>query len=200
MSISTPWGISQSVIHIAPGIRSVTTAGHGGVLVSQSKNALIPEYMRNKSGNYEEDCEWCIPALVFESEWRIWADSTDWTSGEKVMESAWETFKNWHPDAYEKFTGKKLQVGESYNNDERLLKAQLREQFIVAGAWGDWQKDVPKGMVGVLAKRHSDGEKIFAFVEKEDYRQRKNFHVGKASAFVVDQARHKIVPIPQFAM
>lgn len=200
MNISTPWGISQSVINIAPGIRKVSTAGHGGVLISPSKNLLIPEYMRNNSGEYEEDCEWCIPAVVFESEWRIWADMTQWTTGDRQMGCAWYSFKNWHPDAYEKFTGKTLLVGESHNKDELLLNTQVRDAFVVAGAWGDWQKGIPKGMVGVLAIRQSDHNKIFALVPKEEYKEKKNLKVGQAGVFVVDLARHQSIPIPQYAM
>lgn len=200
MNISTPWGISQSVIYIAPGIRSVSTAGRGGVLISPSKNLLIPEYMRNKSGEYEEDCEWCIPAVVFESEWRIWADSTQWTTGDRQMKSAWDSFKNWHPEAYEKFTGKILQVGESHNKDEHLLNTQVRDAFVVAGAWGDWQEGIPEGMVGVLAIRRSDRNEIFALIPKEEYEERKNLTIGKASVFVVDQARHQTISMPQYAM
>lgn len=200
MNILTHWGISQSVTNIAPGIRSVSTAGHGGVLLSPDKNALVPEYMRNPSGEYEEDCAWCIPAVVFESEWRVWADTTKWTTGESQMESAWNSFKNWHPEAYEKFTGKKLQIGESYSNDKRIINTQVREAFVVASAWGDWQQGVPKGMVGVLAMRRSDGNKIFALVPKEEYNEKKNLKVGKADVFVIDPAHHQTIPMPQFAI
>lgn len=116
------------------------------------------------------------------------------------MESAWNSFKNWHPEAYEKFTGKKLQIGESYNNDKRMINTQVREAFVVASAWGDWQQGVPKGMVGVLAMRRSDGNKIFALVPKEEYNEKKNLKVGKADVFVIDPAHHQTIPMPQFAI
>ncbi|MBC3871735.1 DUF7007 domain-containing protein [Undibacterium oligocarboniphilum] len=199
MATSTPWGVAQNVTNIARGIRSVTTAGHGGVLVSPTKNNLIPEYMRHHAGEYEEDCEWCIPAIVFESEWRLWADKTNWTSGDFQMECAWNTFKNWFPESYEKFTGKQLQIGESYNYNERILKLQVREQFVTCAAWGDWQAGVPEGMVGLLARRAADGQEIFSLVPKAEYSDRKNVVVGKAGVFVIDPAKHQIIPIPEYA-
>lgn len=200
MATSTPWGLAQKVTNIARGIRSVSTAGHGGVLVSPTKNAMVPEYMRKESGAYEEDCEWAIPAIVFEAEWRAWANTTSWTTGDFQMECAWNSLKNWNPDAYHKFTGKTLEIGESYVNDERILKEKVRESYIVSGAWGDWQEGVPKGMIGVLAQRNSDGNQIYGFVPKEEYKTRKNLVVGKAGVFVVDPTRHEIVPIPRYAM
>ena len=199
MATSTPWGVSQSVTQIARGIRRVSTAGHGGVLLSPTKNALIPEYMRDDSGAYEEDCEWCIPAVVFESEWRAWADSTKWTTGDFQMECAWSTFKDGYPEAYEKFTGKTLEVGESYRKDERALNVQVKESFIACSAWGDSKEDIPKGMVGVLARRSTDGNKIFCLVPKDEYKSKTNVSVGKAAVFVVDPTCHKQIEMPEYA-
>lgn len=199
MATSTPWGVSQSVTQIARGIRSVSTAGHGGVLLSPTKNLLIPEYMRIDAGAYEEDCEWCIPAVFFETEWRAWADSTTWTNGDFQMECAWKTFKEWFPDAYEKFTGKVLEVGESYKNDQQILNDQVKESFIACAAWGDWQKGIPEGMVGILARRSSDSNKIFCLVPKDEYKSKKNTAVGKAAVFVVDPTCHKQIEMPEYA-
>ena len=196
MASSTPWGPTQKITQIAHGIRSVSTAGHGGVLVSPTKNALIPEYMRRNDGAYEEDCDWCIPAIVFEKEWREWGDATTWTNGNFQMECAWSTFKNWHPDAFEQFTGKQLQVGESIKRDNRLLYEQTCNQYVVTTAWGDWQNGVPKGMVGVAAHRASDGDRKYFLVPKEEYQERCNTKLGKASCFVAIPAHHtEIAPI-----
>lgn len=199
MATSTPWGTAQSVIHIARGIRSVSTSSHGGVLVSPSMNSKIPEYMRDDSGSYEEDCDWCIPAVIFESLWRSWADSTNWTTGDHQMECAWRTFKDYYPDAYQRFKGEELKIGESYKKDERTLNAQVKESFVACGAWSDSSEGIPKGMIGILAKRASDGEKLFCLVPKEEYKTRKNLEVGKASAFVIDLAHHKSIPMPRYA-
>ena len=54
----------------------------------------MPEYMRNTDGWYEEDEQWAKVAVVFPDAF---------LSGTVV--DAYGTLKNWHPDAYEKFTG-----------------------------------------------------------------------------------------------
>lgn len=64
----TPWGSSQSVITIAPGIVVVDTAGHGGVKLDRKRNAKIPLGARTEGGWYEEDCEALIPLVVFYDE------------------------------------------------------------------------------------------------------------------------------------
>lgn len=199
MPTSTPWGSAQNVTSITRGIRSVSTAGHGGILVSPTKNAMIPEYMRESSGAYEEDCEWAIPAVVFEKEWREWANTTSWTTGDIQMECAWSTLKNWNPNAYQKFTGKTLEIGESYVNDERILKEQVRNSYVVRSASEALVDGVRTGMVKVVAIRESDGSKIHGLVPQDEYKNQ-NRTVGKAKTFVFDPDRHQIIPILESAI
>lgn len=54
----TPWGDAQTADEVAPGISSVTCAGHGGYKLSPERNKMIPPSLRNASGWYEEDNEW----------------------------------------------------------------------------------------------------------------------------------------------
>ena len=65
MSTYTPWGVAQSVRRIRRGIRQVSTAGHGGVMVSKRlAEKFLPKTVLARSikyGNtycFEEDCEW----------------------------------------------------------------------------------------------------------------------------------------------
>jgi len=64
-----------------------------------------------------------------------------------------------------------------------------RNHYLVNSAWGDWQKGVPEGMVGVVAKigghrgDPATGEKWF-FVPKAEYDERQH-------QFVVDPTRHQ---------
>lgn len=67
------WGAVQHSTKIIRGLRQVSTAGHGGILVSKKLNEQIPAYMRNSDASYEEDCAWCIPFCVFEE--KILADA-----------------------------------------------------------------------------------------------------------------------------
>lgn len=69
--MNTPWGPSQTVREIAPGITQVSTAGHGGMKLSPSRlsalRAIIPTVSTwgDNSPWFEEDCDVCYVALAF---------------------------------------------------------------------------------------------------------------------------------------
>lgn len=194
--LSSPWGTIQDSHEIAPGITSVSTAGHGGVKLDRSRNAQIPAYMRRPGGWYEEDCDWCLPAVVFEQEWRKWADSTTWTTSNKEMESAEETLRNWHPLACAKWHNVPLEslAGKSCIYDEQCFRQQHANDLVVICACGDWHEDCPRGMVLVTATlggtrgSGEPGARSF-LVPKEDYDKRGRF------GFVLDPAKYQEVPV-----
>ena len=65
---ASPWGKIQTAEVIAPGIVSVTTAGHGGILLSPERFAKMPEKYRDTFAGgrwYEEDCDWAKVAVTF---------------------------------------------------------------------------------------------------------------------------------------
>ena len=68
---SSPWGSIQHRTEIAPGIVSVTTAGHGGIWLSPDRQAVVaaafPGFVPfvGEGAWYEEDCDWAIVALIF---------------------------------------------------------------------------------------------------------------------------------------
>jgi hypothetical protein len=71
--VYTPWGAPDSAPRVlAPGVISYTTASHGGIWLDPERNAMVPLAWRNAShgggaldGWYEEDCDWCLVALVY---------------------------------------------------------------------------------------------------------------------------------------
>jgi hypothetical protein len=68
--VQTPWGMSQDVENIGPGIDFVETAGHGGIRLSADKHADIqkrfPNFETFASGPwYEEDCDICVVVVAF---------------------------------------------------------------------------------------------------------------------------------------
>lgn len=79
----TPWGPSQSVTTVAPGVLIVDTAGHGGVKLDRKRNAKVPAGARKPRGWYEEDCEALVPLLVFFEEMK----STTGATREMLAES-----------------------------------------------------------------------------------------------------------------
>ncbi|MHC2552400.1 DUF7007 domain-containing protein [Bradyrhizobium elkanii] len=143
---SSPWGAIQDKRELAPGIWSVSTAGHGGIKLSRERNAAMPDYMRNEGGWYEEDCEWAKAAVVHPIGFQ------NVVGGRTEFELAMETFRNWHSNEYERFTGVLLEKGQSTVRDEHLFRVENHDNFVVTAAWGDWAHWVPKGKVGVVAK------------------------------------------------
>jgi hypothetical protein len=69
--MQTPWGESDSIEIIAPGVYLVTTPSHGGIKVETPILDRIPyEYKVVSFGGlgfhgwFEEDGDWCIPVLA----------------------------------------------------------------------------------------------------------------------------------------
>lgn len=78
--MQTPWGMSQTMTKIAPGIYHVTTASHGGYLIgkrvarerlTQAAQEIGMEW--NVWLAYEEDCAWAIVEyeLLDVREWSV---------------------------------------------------------------------------------------------------------------------------------
>ena len=70
--MNTPWGSSQSVEVIAPGIRFLSTASHGGIELSRERLAEMPAHLKTPTTFYqagstffEEDCEYARVVLAF---------------------------------------------------------------------------------------------------------------------------------------
>ena len=63
------WGPVQDATERAPGIWKVSTAGHGGYMLSPERVAAMPDMLKpgaeTKRGNFEEDCDWALVALAF---------------------------------------------------------------------------------------------------------------------------------------
>ena len=174
---STPWGPAQHETQIAEGVVSVSTAGHGGYYVEPAINATIPAYLRSNDGWYEEDCDWSKAHVALGIE-------------DRATECAHKTFKNWHPDEWEKFTGKILAEGESSTRDRRVFMDNAKDSFVVICAWGSWKEGVPSGTVTVAARlggRDGSGDSKYFSVGKAEYDTRSEF------GFVIDPAKHKEV-------
>lgn len=108
--MNTPWGASQQKTEITKGISFYSTSSHGGLKVHKKLNDTIPDCMRNDSGWYEEDCEWCFVAIVFPEHFLA------------SYALALETCRNWFPDAYEQFFGVTLGPDESYAVKQREFR------------------------------------------------------------------------------
>lgn len=180
--MNTPWGRSDNKTIIAKGITSYSTPSHGGLRVHESLNLQIPDYMRHESGWYEEDCDWSIVAINFPQHFI------------KEYKEALHTFRNWYPDAYERYFSVELKPGESHTRDSKLFKQQHAEDYIVEAAFGysEGSNKVPKGFVGAFACRGGrldngrySADQAYFLVPAEEYDGRGKF------GFVVDEAKHQ---------
>jgi hypothetical protein len=50
------WGAVQQADQLWPGIWSVMTASHGGIILSDQRQAAMPPALLIDGGSYEEDC------------------------------------------------------------------------------------------------------------------------------------------------
>lgn len=192
--METPWGTSQTVREIAPGILDVSTAGHGGIRLSPERNALVPDYMRNPSGWYEEDIEWAIPAVVFPEAFQQ-ASGKNWTPRKpSPIRHAIKTLRDWRPEAYERWFKETIPPGVSFKKEEAAFKERHKHDYVVLAAWGSWHPKVPEGFVGVFAGRGGrlptggyPEDVAYFMVPEEEYDARGPF------GFVVDPERHQQV-------
>ncbi len=194
MATSTPWGPSQSSHPYGRGIVFYTTAGHGGFHVSKSLYAKMPKHLTLETpgpldaGKYapptwfEEDCEWALVVLAFPERF-----------DDKMKADAERTVRSTYPNVWETHYGRTLGVGESRAKDVAQWQADHANELITIAAWGDWHKDVPAGMVGVVATLggqrgdgHSHPTEHYFLVPQAEYDAR-----GPFGGFVIDQSRHQ---------
>jgi len=70
------WGAVQHCEEWLEGVFSVSTAGHGGVLVAAEAAKMLSEVARKRGVKmqgylqYEEDCDWAIPVYELPQTWK----------------------------------------------------------------------------------------------------------------------------------
>jgi hypothetical protein len=103
----TPWGQSDSIREVADGIMEVSTPGHGGIWLSDERQKALPaeagihNWLKGLAW-WEEDCDWCIPYLVFADEYKAWDERNG--MGEYFatnMTNAIKTASIYHPEFHE---------------------------------------------------------------------------------------------------
>jgi len=115
MSTNTP----DQIIIIAEGITECIINGQGGILLSDERNALVPDYMRRDDKWYEETVDWSIVACVFASEHKKYFNTLHLYVN--MMEVAKATLLKYHTDSYERFHNVKLTEKENAKIQEILF-------------------------------------------------------------------------------
>ena len=95
---SSPWGHVQTIEPLGPHAVIVTTASHGGLYVSLTALARMPEAIQRTAysgdGWFEEDCDWALPYLALGLD----AYESDAARAAEVWAAAVATVRRFHPE------------------------------------------------------------------------------------------------------
>ncbi len=172
---SSPWGSIQHQTTIAPGLRIVSTARLGGLLLSAdaakrlhiSAKALELGARWEDGWAYEEDCEWAIIAWEIPQYWPMLFPSGP--IHENPRQYLLDTLSAWCPDLL-LHHGVTPVPGLFAHYLSRQRSERMRENRhpdLIVSARGDWADGCPKGAVEVTTA----DEKIH-YVTEESYERR----------------------------
>lgn len=147
--VETLWGKPDTATERLPGIWDVSTPSHGGLVLSDERQAAMPESLRLDGPSYEKHVDWSLVVLAFEAELR--------RSNDRLLDIelplAHQTARNWRPARYAAFTGTVVEPRDSYVlRRQAAYEAQIGK-IVVVSAFGDWADWVPKGKVGLIGQR-----------------------------------------------
>ncbi|GCD60488.1 hypothetical protein WSS15_29920 [Acetobacter pasteurianus] len=183
-----PWGKIQNARalrfdqHGRPDIVTVSTAGHGGYILSEDATKEMPSPLR--SGRcYEEDCGWSRVALSFPELFTP-----------LELYTAQRTLANYEPDVWEKYFGQELAPGMSQEKDNRTFLAKHADDYLVVSAITS--KDYPdfvevtavRGKMTGEMNRHHEAKHFY--VPSEEYSAKSR----REPYFVIDLDRHSEEP------
>jgi hypothetical protein len=195
MATTTPWGVSQHSEKLAQGIMQYSTAGHGGIHLSPTRNAQVHPAWRIEGGWYEEDLDWNIVAYHFPEAFPSKVIVVD---GKDFRARVDQTLRDWRPREYMAVTGQTLTTEQSRKLREEAYQEAHEDDLICVSAVGDWHEKVPQGMVGVTCckggrapnGRYADSTMRHFLVPRKEYHDHSQEH-GYSMGFVVDPARHR---------
>lgn len=171
----SPWGIIDQADKVVDGIWFVTTSSHGGIKLDRCRNSMIPSYLRQAGGWYEEDCLCSIPICFFCQHFSL--SQIDW---------AYKVFGNWYPEEFSKFFG--YLPEQSYMFEKMQFFQQNKDKWIVTSIFTHFGGRVPKHFVGGIAylggQRSSNVKRVL--ISEERYRTKHRF------GFVLDGTEQEI--------
>lgn len=143
------WGAVISADQILAGIWHVSTASHGGIILSEARQAAIPETLRRDEPYYEEDVNWSLVYLAFEAELR----RVDRPGMGAAVLLAHDTARAWRPQAYSAFTGTDVTPRDSHVMRSIAAYEAMIGEIVVIAAYGSHADWVPDGKTGVIGRR-----------------------------------------------
>lgn len=173
----SPWGAVELADQLLPGIWSVVTSSHGGLILSAARQAAMPGPLALDGGFYEKHISWGRVVLAFEQEFR---DRAVYAASH--IQVARDTVRCWHTSAYSAFTGETVPANESHVLKRREAYLSAIGEVSVTAAWGDWAAWVPAAKVGVVGRcieavdhlGHASytGPEVYALVDAARYDKR----------------------------
>lgn len=143
------WGPVQSAEQLLPGIWHITTASHGGIILSDERQAAMPAALRAAGVSYEEDVDWARVYVAFEAEFRGARNPCI----DIEMQLAHDTVRSYYPKEYAAFTGVPVEPRDSHLLRSIAAHNAAIGEYVVVAAWGDWADWVPAGKVGLAARK-----------------------------------------------
>ena len=165
--VHTLWDAPQTAEQRLPGVWSVTTASHGGFVLSDERQAAMPEALRGDGNSYEQDVNWSLVILGFEAGFKAASDPLF----DIARDLAHQTARHWLPHRYSDFTGQVLEPSESHVLKKIALYEAAIGEIGVRAAWGDWADWVPSGKVGLTGQRITGCDHLgFATYDGPDFK------------------------------
>lgn len=171
---SSIWGAIQEADQILPGVWSISTPSHGGLILSDERQEAMPDALRIEGGSYEEDVNWSHVILAYETELAALG-----AFPASYLQLARDSVRCWHPDAFSAFTGEVVTAAQSHVLKRRNAYLACIGELCVTAAWGSWADWVPDGKTGVvgmvvqsvdhLGFATYDGTRQFALVDAKVY-------------------------------
>lgn len=145
----TRWGKPVTSSQRLPGIWRVMTPSHGGFVLSEQRQAAMPEALRLDGPEYEHDVDWSLVIVAFQTEFAAAGDPLF----DIELSLATGTVKSWRPERWEAYASEPVEHRQSHVRREREAFEARIGKVVVTTAYGDWADWVPTGKVGVLGYR-----------------------------------------------
>lgn len=168
----TPWGGSDAVEVFADGVEFHTTPSHGGFRLSPERNEAVPTPFRRADGWYEEDVDHAAVTLAFPNLF---------TGRERRLADL--IAKNWRPKAYESWSGRALEPGESHVKDRKAHLAAHADDWLAISA-----RSAPQDPDAVLVTASLGGKRFGA--ETKEFLVPKAEYLAGRQPFAIDPSRH----------
>ena len=175
---TTPWDIPDRAEQVLPGIWRVWTPRHGGYVLSDERQAAMPDALRRDDPFYEEDVDYALVLYGFADEFR----RLPIPGIALQVENARRSVRCWHPDRWKVLTGEEVSIHDSHVVRRRAAYQAILGQYESVSASGSWADWVPDGKVGCVFRRvasvdalgfaRHEGEPIYGLVDKDRYERR----------------------------